>query len=198
MLFRSARQVAADQARRDTEQAAREAQRQRNTPSPVPPKHQEAVEVLEQLQDQRTALLDRQDQLRTSLRDTQRDLRAASRWARGRRHDLATALADGTEQLSDTLPELSQLEEQIRDASTVVDAHTRQRRADDEARQRPSLAAVMAGLRPGRDLADPRPADARAARTRADAARAAQPRLPELDPEPYWAPATRDSGGLSR
>ena len=194
----AARQAAADQARKDSEQDAREAQRQRNTPTPVPPEHQQAVEVLDQLQAQRTALLDRQDQLRTSLRDTQRDLNAASRWARGRRHDLATALADGTEQLRDTLPELSQLEEQIRQAGTVVDTHTRQRRADDEARQRPTLAAVMAGLRPRRDLADPRPADATAARTRADAARAAQTRLPELDPEPYWAPATRDTGGLSR
>ncbi len=187
----AARQVAADQARRKNEQAAREAHTQRNTPSPVPPVHQQAVKVLEQLQDQRTALLDRQDQLRTSLRDTQRDLAAASRWARGRRHDLTTALADGTEQLHATLPVLSDLEEQIRDANTVVDTHTRQRRTDEQTKQRPTLAAVMAGLRPDRDLADPRPADATAARTRADAARAAQPRLPELDQDPCRHPTTQ-------
>lgn len=164
----------------------------------MPPEHQQAVEVLDHLKDQRTAVLDRQNQLHTSLRDTELDLAAASRWARGRRRDLTTALDDTTEQLRDTLPALSQLEEQIRQASSVVDAHTRQRRTGEQARQRPNLAAMMAGLRSDRDLADPRPADASAARTRADAARAAQPRLPELDQEPYRPPATRDTGGLSR
>lgn len=164
----------------------------------MPPQHQQAVEVLEQRQDQRLVLLDRQDQLRTSIRDHDRDLASTSRWARRRRHELTTALADTTEQLRDTLPALSQLEQQIRDASTVVDTHTQQRQTDEQTRQRPTLATVMAGLRPARDLADPRPADAAAARTRADAARAAQPRLPELDQEPYRQPATRNSGGLSR
>ena len=194
----AARQAAADQARKDSEQAAREAQRQRNTPTPMPPEHQQAIDVLEQLQDQRQALLDRQGQLRTALRDTERDLAAASRWARARRRDLVTALADGTEQLHYTLPGLGQFEELIRAASTVVDTHTRHRRIAEQAQQRPTLAAVMAGLRSDRDLADPRPADATAAPTRADVARAAQPRLPGLDQEPYRPPATRDSGGLSR
>ena len=194
----AARQVAADQARRETERAAKNAQRERTTPMPVPPEHQQAVEVLEQLQDQRTALLDRQDQLRTLLRDTERDLRVTSRWARGRRRDLTEATTEAAEQLRDTTPVLNQLQEQIARAHTVVLTHTRQRRADDEARQRPSLPMLMAGLRPSWDLAEPRPADASGARTRADAARAAQPRLPELDQEPYRHPATRDSGGLSR
>ena len=193
----AARQVA-DQAHRNHEQAAREAQRQHTTPLPVPQEHKHAVEVLEQFQDQRTALLDRQGKLRTSLRETQQDLTATSRWARGRRHHLTTALADTTEQLRDSLAALSQLEEQIRGATVLVDTHNQQRRTDEQARQRPTLAAVMAGLRPNRDLTDPRPTDATAARTRAHAARATQPHPPVLDPEPYRPPATRDCGGLSR
>ena len=187
----AARQVAADQARQASEQAAREAQRQRTTPSSVPPEHQQVIDSLQGLQDQRQALLDRQDQLRTTIRDAQGDLATASRWARGRRHDLTTALADSTKQLRDTVPSLSQLEEQIRESTKLAGTHARQRRADDEARQRPSMPTVMAGLRPEPDLAGPRLTDATAART-------AQPHRPSLDPVPYRRPPGRDAGGLSR
>jgi hypothetical protein len=187
----AARQVAADKARQASEQAAREAQRQRTTPSPVPPEHQQVIDSLQGLQDQRQALLDRQDQLRTAIRGNERNLASASRWARGRRHDLSTALADSTEQLHQTLPPLGQLEEQIRESTKRVGTHARQRRADEQARQRPSMPDVMAGLRPERDLAEPRLTDA-------TAARAAQPRRPGLDQRPYRQPPGRDTGGLSR
>ena len=194
----AARQAAAEQARKNSELATRETQRQRTTPQAVPPEHHRAKEVLEHLQTERRTLLDRQEQLRTSIRDNEQGLATAARWARGQRRDLSTALSESTGQLHATLPALSQLEKQIREATTVVDQHTRQRRIDDEARQRPSLPALMAALRPDSDLAAPRTADATSVRNRAEAARTGQPRRSGLDQNPYRQPPGRDNGGRSR
>lgn len=152
----TARKTATDQARHDRERAAAEAERQRRTPRPIPAEHRQAAELLDRLREQRTELLDTQAQLRTTIRNSKHELASASRWSRGRRRDLTATLTASCEQLDATLPQLFGLERQIDQTRRLVDSHTRQRHADHADQQRPSTAALIAGLRPTSDLNRPR------------------------------------------
>jgi len=193
----NARKTATDQARRDRERTAAEAARQRLAPRPIPAEHTRTAELLERLRHQRTALLNTQAQLRTTIRDSQDDLDTAPRWLRTRRRDLAATLTASREQIDATLPQLAHLEQQIDQTYRLVDSHTRLRHADQAAEQRPSAAALIAGLRPTSDLNRPRsrrpagPQDL--ARLQAQPARTRRPGT-----EPYRQPPGRDAGGLSR
>lgn len=190
----SARKTATDKARHDRERAAAEAERQRRAPRPIPAEHTRAAELLDGLRQQRTDLLNTQAQLRTTIRDSKHDLDNASRWSRARRRDLTATLTASGEEIAATLPQLFALEQQIDQTYRLVQSHTRQRHADQ---QRPSTAALIAGLRPTSDLNRPRsrrpPGPQDLARL---AGQPARTRIPSS--EPYRQPSGRDTGGQSR
>jgi ribosomal protein L16 Arg81 hydroxylase len=193
----NARKTATDKASHDRERAAAEAARQRRAPQPMPAEHTQAAELLDRLRQQRIELLNTQAQLRTTIRESTQHLESASRWSRGRRRDLSTTIMTSREQIDATHPQLFGLEQQIDQTGRLVDSHTRQRQADQAAEQRPSAAALIAGLRPTSDLNKPRtrrpagPQDL--ARLHAQAARTRRPGI-----EQHRQPPGRDGGGRSR
>ena len=193
----NARKTATDQARRDREQAAAAAERQRRAPRPIPAEHTQAAELLARLRRQRTDLLRAQDQLRTTIRDSRQHLDSTSRWSRTRRRDLTATLAASREQIAATLPELAHLEQQIDQTSRLVDSHSRQRQIDHADRQHPPTAALLARLRPTSDLNRPR--SRRPAGPQEPVRRPGEPaRTHRPGTELYRQPPGRSGGGLSR
>lgn len=195
-----ARQVATDTAREARARAAAEAERQRRTPLPVPTEHQQAAQRLAKLRSERERLRDLQQRLRTTIRTSEQGLSASSRWARGRRRDLTTQLADSLRDLARSHPELSRLDQQIDPRARLVTTQTREHQAAEAERQRPTGPA-QPGLRPTIDLARPRASRSPGPRP---AGAASQPTLqvrhPWDDYDPHRDPPShgRDHGGLSR
>ena len=193
-----ARQVAVDTAREARARAAAEAERQRRTPLPVPIENQRAAQRLAELRAQRQELRDLQQRLRTTIRTSEQGLSASSRWARGRRSDLTTRLAESLRDLDGSHPELDRLEEQIEPLARLVATQTREHQAAEAERQRPTGPALP-GLRPTSDLARPR-----TSRSPGPAGASSQPSLPVRRPwddyDPHRDPPIhgRDHGGLSR
>ena len=195
-----ARQVATDTAREARARAAAEAERQRRTPLPVPTEHQQAAQRLAELRAERERLRDLQQRLRTTIRTSEQGLSASSRWARGRRRDLTTQLADSLRDLARSHPELNRLDQQIDPLPRLVATQTREYQAAEAERQRPTGPALP-GLRPTSDLARPRASRSPGPRP---AGAASQPTLqvrrPWDDYDPHRDPPIhgRDHGGLSR
>jgi hypothetical protein len=195
-----ARQVAADTARDTRSRAAGEAERQRRTPLPVPLEHQQAAQRLAELRAEREVLRERQQLLRTMIRTSKQGLTASSRWARGRRRDLASQLADSLRDLDGSHPELARLDQQIDPLARLVATQTPELQSAEAERQRPT-GPDLPGLRPTSDLARPRA-------TRSTGPRPAgvpsQPTLPvrrpwdDYDPHRDHPSHGRDHGGLSR
>ena len=133
-----ARQVAPDesrkqQAHRHPEGAAPSRSEQGDTAG-LPPAHTHALSVLDNLQQQQTALARTQGELDARIGAHERDLRAAPPWFRGRRRSLSAALHDDQTELQSTQQEQQHLQQQIDQTTALVDTHARQRRDDQPMR----------------------------------------------------------------